>query len=75
MVTRRLVADTAIDFARASLAVPEIDEIDVNATGIPSPWDGRETWIARIRSGARTWLIKVKVGDDGAPHPSLLKIE
>lgn len=75
MVTWLVIADAAADFARASLAVPEIDEIVVNANGVLSPWDGRETWVARVKYGARTWLIKVKVGEDGVPHPSLLKIE
>ena len=52
-----------------------VDEVVINAAGVPSPWDGRETWIARIKCGARTLLIKVKVGEDGAPYPSLLKVE
>ena len=75
MDTSELIAHTALDFARSSLALAEVDEIVVNAPGARSPWDGRETWIATVRSGARSWLIKVKVGEDGEPHPSLLKAE
>ena len=75
MTTNRLITDSVVDFVRSSLAVSEIDEIVLDATGVPSPWDGRETWIARVRSGARAWLIKVKVESDGALRPSLLKIE
>ena len=75
MVTSRHISDAVDAFVRSALAVTEIDEIAIDATGVPSPWDGRETWIARVKSGARTWLIKVKIGQDGALQPSLLKIE
>jgi hypothetical protein len=75
MGMNRIITESVVNFARSSLAVAEIDEVVIDATGVPSPWDGRETWIARVKSGARTWLIKVKIGRDGAPSPSLLKIE
>jgi hypothetical protein len=74
MVTEKLVTDAVIAFVQSSLAA-EIDEIAISENGVLSPWDGRETWVARVRSGARTWLVKVKMGEDGAPRPSLLKIE
>ena len=64
MVSNLVVTEAVVDFARTSLAVPEIDDVVVDVAGILSPWDGRETWIARVKSGARTWLVKVKVADD-----------